>query len=87
MRSSSKILDLFLPKISGFGILTIHLCMKLLKKIKIFTMAVVGYSFWRVRYADGAISKLMSFWSSIDVMLFNHGSYVFIDFSTAEGLV
>lgn len=61
--------------------------MKLLKKIKIFTMAVVGYSFWRVRYIDGAISKLMSFWSAIDVMLFNHGSYVFIDYSTAEGLV
>lgn len=61
--------------------------MKLLKRVKIFAMAFTGYSFWRVRFVDGAISKLMSFWYAFDVMLFNHGSYVFIDFSTAEGLI
>lgn len=54
--------------------------------VEIFFMATFGgYDFWRVKYADGGISKNVDFRSAINIEIHNHGSYCFIDYHYARG--
>lgn len=55
-------------------------------KVKIFLYAFAGYAFWRVRYNDKAISKLLTIVEAFDVFIINNKSTMFIDYSYAERL-
>lgn len=58
---------------------------KYIKNIKIFVYATfLGAKYWRVRYDDGAISKLGSLSSMLDIYFYTAGRSFFIDYDYAQ---